>query len=89
MAVSKEKKAELIKKFGGKEQNTGSIEAQIAILTEDINILTPHFEKNKKDKHSQRGFLAKIQKRKNLLTYLKKSDFNKYTKLISELGLRK
>ncbi len=89
MAVSKERKAELIKKYGGNKKNTGSIEAQIAILTEDINILTPHFTENKKDNHSRRGFLAKIQKRKNLIAYLKKQDFNKYTSLIADLGLRK
>ncbi|NQZ29180.1 MAG: 30S ribosomal protein S15 [Mycoplasmatales bacterium] len=89
MAVSKAKKEELIIKFGGNAKNTGSIEAQIAILTEDINILTPHFKANKKDKHSQRGFLAKIQKRKDLLKYLKAQDFNKYQALIKELGLRK
>ncbi len=89
MAVSKERKNELIVKFGGNAKNTGSIEAQIAILTEDINILTPHFKANHKDNHSRRGFLAKIQKRKDLLKYLKAQDFNKYQALIKELGLRK
>ncbi len=89
MAVTKQRKAVLIKKYGGAAKNTGSIEAQIAILTEDINLLTPHFAKNKKDNHSRRGFLAKIQKRKNLLAYLKKQDFDKYAKLIKALGLRK
>ncbi|MCP4336303.1 MAG: 30S ribosomal protein S15 [Mycoplasma sp.] len=89
MAVSKEVKKKLIKKYGSNDKDTGAIEVQVAILTEDINLLTPHFKENKKDNHSRRGFLAKIQKRKNLLAYLKKINFERYSKLIKSLGLRK
>ena len=87
--ISKEKKAEIVKKFGGSEKNTGSIEVQIAILTEDIETLKPHFADNKKDNHSKRGFIAKINKRKSLLSYLKSESFDRYQALIKALGLRK
>jgi small subunit ribosomal protein S15 len=87
--VTKEKKYELIKKYGKNEKDTGSVEAQIAILTEDIALLTVHFKEHKKDKHSQRGFMAKINKRKKLLAYLKDNNLEAYLALIKELNLRK
>lgn len=87
--ITKEQKQELVKKFGGSEKNTGDTSVQIAILTYEINELTKHFETNKKDLHSKRGFIAKIEKRKKLISYLKSEDFNKYQELIKELGLRK
>ena len=89
MAISKERKSELFKEFGKSEKNTGSIEAQIAILTEDIKLLTEHMKEHKKDVHSRRGLIAKVNKRKSLLQYLIKNDIVKYREIIKELGLRK
>lgn len=87
--VSKERKAQLIKEFGGDIKNSGSIEVQIAILTEDIEKLKPHFEKNPKDLHSKRGFIAKIEQRKKYLSYLKEHNYDSYQSLIKKLGIRK
>ncbi len=87
--ISKEEKAKLAKQFGGSEKNTGDTSVQIAILTAEIESLKSHFETNKKDKHSMRGFLAKIELRKKLLTFLKGEDFKKYQETIKALGLRK
>ncbi|MBU4691288.1 30S ribosomal protein S15 [Mycoplasma zalophi] len=87
--ITKEKKLELIKKFGKNEKDSGSIEVQIAILTEDIESLKNHFQTNKKDLHSMRGFMAKVNHRKSLLAYLKSNDQNAYLKLIQELKIRK
>ena len=89
MALTKEKKAELVKKFGANEQDTGSIEVQIAILTEEINTLTEHFKEHKKDHHSKRGLLRKVGQRRSLLNYLIKNDVTRYSKIVKELGLRK
>ena len=89
MAVSKERKAELVKEFGKDVKNTGSTEVQIAILTDEINNLTEHLKENKHDYHSKRGLLMKVGKRRNLLNYLKKTDINRYRELIKSLGLRK
>lgn len=87
--VSKERKAELIKEFGGSDKNSGSIEVQIAILTEDIENLKPHFTKNPKDLHSKRGFIAKIEQRKKYLEYLKEKNYDSYAALIKKLNIRK
>lgn len=87
--VSKERKFELIKEFGGNEKNSGQIEVQIAILTEDIEKLKPHFLKNPKDLHSKRGFIAKIEKRKKYLAYLKENNYESYVALIKKLNIRK
>ena len=89
MALNKEKKAELVKKFGKNETDTGSIEVQIAILTEEINSLTEHFKEHKNDHHSKRGLLKKVGQRKSLLNYLIKHDVTRYRKIVKELGLRK
>ena len=89
MALTKETKEALVKKFARDEKDTGSAEVQIAILTEEINALTKHLEEHKHDHHSRRGLLIKVGKRKNLLAYLAKKDVNSYRKVIKELGLRK
>ena len=89
MALTKERKAELVKKFGANEQDTGSIEVQIAILTEEINTLTEHFKVHKKDHHSKRGLLRKVGQRRSLLNYLIENDVTRYRKIVKELGLRK
>ncbi len=89
MALSKEKKAELVKKFGANESDTGSIEVQIAILTEEINSLTEHFKEHKQDNHSKRGLLRQVGQRKSLLNYLVKNDVTRYRKIVKDLGLRK
>lgn len=87
--LSKERKKELIVKYGGSEKNTGQVEVQIAILTERINELAKHFEEHKKDKHSKLGLLKMVGKRRRLLNYLAKKDINRYRKLIEELNIRK
>ena len=89
MALKAEKKAEIIKKYGLNDKDTGSAEVQIALLTEEINILTDHLKSNIHDFHSKRGLLKKVGKRRKLLEYLKKEDINRYRDLIKKLGLRK
>ena len=89
MAVTKETKAELVKKFGENEKDTGSTKVQIAILTEEINDLTEHLKVHKHDYHSKRGLLMKVGKRRSLLDYLKKTDVVSYRELIKELNIRK
>ena len=77
MALSNEKKQEIIKKYARDAKDTGSTEVQVAILTEEINNLTEHLKEHKHDYHSKRGLLKKVGKRKNLLNYLKSNDVNK------------
>ncbi len=89
MALTKEKKAEIVKKFGKDENDTGAIEVQIAILTEEINSLIEHFNEHKHDYHSKRGLLQKVGKRRSLLNYLIKNDVTRYRAIVKELGLRK
>lgn len=89
MALSKEDKLKLIKEFGKNEKDSGSAEVQIAILTERIRYLTEHLKINKKDVHSRMGLLKLVGKRRKLLDYLIKKDFNRYKELIGKLGLRK
>ena len=89
MALTKEKKAELVKKFGKDANDTGSIEVQIAILTEEINTLTEHFKEHPGDHHSKRGLLRKVGQRRSLLNYLLKEDVTRYRKVIRDLNLRK
>lgn len=89
MALSNEKKQEIIKKYARDAKDTGSTEVQVAILTEEINNLTEHLKGHKHDYHSKRGLLKKVGKRKNLLNYLKNNDVNKYRETIEKLGLRK
>ena len=87
--ISKEKKTELIEKYGRKAGDTGSPEVQIAILTERIRELTEHLKVHQKDNHSRRGLLKLVGKRRGLLEYLKKNDIEGYRALIAKLGLRK
>ena len=89
MAVSKERKAELVKEFGKDVKNTGSTEVQIAILTDEINNLTEHLKENKHDYHSKRGLLMKVGKRRSLLDYLKRTNVVIYREVIKKLNLRK
>ena len=83
------KKAEIIKEYQLKEDDTGSSEVQIAILTYRINDLNEHLKIHKKDHHSRRGLLKMVGQRRNLLNYLKQSDLERYRSLIARLGLRK
>ena len=89
MALSKEKKAEIVKNFGTSANDTGSCEVQIAILTEEIKTLTEHLKEHKHDFHSRRGLLKKVGQRRSLLNYLLKNDVKKYREVVSSLGLRK
>jgi len=89
MALTKEVKETVVKKYARKTNDTGSAEVQIALLTEEINALTKHFEEHDKDYHSRRGLLKKVGQRKSLLSYLLKEDVTRYRSLIKNLGLRK
>lgn len=89
MTLFHEKKRELIEKFRIHENDTGSPEVQIALLSERIRYLTEHFKVHKKDHHSRRGLLKMVGKRRRLLNYLKASNMDRYRKVIEQLGLRK
>ena len=89
MPLTKEVKLELVEKYGKRPDNTGSAEAQIAMLTERINQLTKHFHTNPKDFHSRRGLLKMVGRRRRLLDYLKANDISLYRSLIQELGIRR
>ena len=89
MALVKDEKAQIIKKFGLSDLDTGSPEVQIALLTVRIQRLTDHFTKHAKDNHSRRGFIKLVKSRQRMLAYLKKEDEARYSKLIEQLGLRK
>ena len=89
MALNNDSKAEIIKKFKQSSNDCGSSSVQIALLTENINKLSDHFNKNKKDNHSRQGLLKMIMKRRSLMKYLKRKDISTYEKVIKELGLRK
>lgn len=85
----KEEKQAIINQFKRHEGDTGSPEVQIAILTSRINTLTEHLKANKNDHHSRRGLLQMVGKRRNLLSYLIKTDIERYRAIIAELGIRK
>ncbi len=89
MPLTKEKKAELIGKYGRVDGDTGSAEVQIALLTERINELTEHLRTHVKDHHSRRGLLMLVGKRRRLLRYLESSELDRYRELVAELGLRR
>ena len=89
MALTKEQKNKIIKKYARNEKDTGSSEVQIAILTEEIKALTEHLKNNKQDKHSKRGLLIKVGKRRSLLNYLLKNDVKTYREVVKSLDLRK
>jgi len=84
-----EKKADIFTNFGAKATNTGSIEGQIALLTERISQISKHLQENKKDFSTHRGLMQMVGKRKRLLNYLSKHNLQEYRKLIEKLGLRK
>ncbi|MBP5858710.1 30S ribosomal protein S15 [Marivibrio halodurans] len=89
MSITKERTAELVKQFGGGDGNTGSPEAQIAILTERITNLTEHLKVNKQDNHSRRGLLMMVGKRRRLLDYVRRRNEERYKTLIGQLGIRR
>lgn len=89
MALTQERKQELIEEHRTHATDTGSPEVQIAILTENINNLTNHFRSHKKDHHSRRGLLKMVGQRRKLLVYLKNKDVSRYSALIAKLGLRR
>ena len=88
MPISKEEKQEIVKKFGNNDQDTGSEEVQIAILTHRIRELTDHVKVHKKDNHTRRGLVQLVSKRKRLLKYLVRKNVDSYVNLIKELGIR-
>ena len=89
MTISKERKLELTKEFGGSEANTGSAPVQIALLTERITELTDHLRTHKKDNHSRRGLLAMVAQRAKLLKYVNKRSVEEYRELTAKLGIRR
>ena len=89
MAFSTEQTGDIVKRFRLSELDTGSSEVQIALLTYKIRYLTEHFKKHDKDHHGRRGLLTMVNRRKRLLVYLKDTDFDRYQKIIGELGIRK
>jgi len=89
MPLTKEKKSSVVKSFGGSEINTGSIEGQIALLTERISQISNHLQDNKKDFSTHRGLMQLVGKRKRLLNYLQKHNLTGYRQLIEKLGIRK
>ncbi|SEQ68832.1 small subunit ribosomal protein S15 [Solimonas aquatica] len=89
MTLTVERKGDVVKKFARATNDTGSPEVQVALLTERINALGPHFEQHKKDNHSRRGLLKMVNQRRQMLDYLKQKDEARYNKLIAELGLRR
>lgn len=89
MALSKETKDQIIKKYARKARDTGSAEVQVAILTEEIKELTEHLKEHKHDYHSRKGLLKKVGQRRSMLQYLYKKDVTRYRDLIKSLGLRK
>jgi small subunit ribosomal protein S15 len=89
MALTKERKQEIVTRFGQSDKDSGRPEVQVAILTETINGLSGHFEKFAKDHHSRRGLLKMVGKRRRLLAYLQKTDISRYRQIVKELDLRK
>lgn len=89
MSITTDRKQELIKEYATKEGDTGSPEVQVAILSERISNLTEHFKSHVKDNHSRRGLLKLVSQRRRLLDYLKSRDTQRYSALISRLGLRR
>ena len=87
--MTKERKQEVINTYKRDENDTGSPEVQIALLTERINELTEHLKVHKKYNHSRRGLLKMVGKRRNLLNYLSRKDVNRYREIVDKLGLRK
>lgn len=89
MALEKQQKEEVIKKFAVHAKDTGSPEIQIALLSTRINSLTEHFKVHKKDQHSRRGLLMMVSQRRKLLNYLQREDLTRYQTIIQKIGIRK
>ncbi len=89
MALTKDVKATIVSKFARNPKDTGSAEVQIAILTEEINVLTEHLKTHSHDFHSRRGLLKKVGQRRSMLNYLMNEDVARYRALVTKLGLRK
>ena len=89
MSVTKEKVEELTKEFGKKENDTGSTETQIAVLTERIKNITSHLKNNKKDHSGRRGLVILVSKRSKLLNYLRRTNVNSYKSILEQLNIRK
>jgi small subunit ribosomal protein S15 len=89
MTLTTDQKREVVKQFGKSEEDTGSPEVQIALLTRRINHLTEHLREHKHDHHSRRGLLMLVGQRRRLLNYLGRKDLDRYRSLIQELGLRR
>jgi small subunit ribosomal protein S15 len=89
MSLSSENKSSIVADYARDEEDTGSPEVQVALLSARISELTEHFGEHKKDHHSRQGLLKMVNKRRKLLDYLKKKDQNRYRELISRLGLRR
>ena len=89
MPLTKEKKAGIFTQFGGKEANTGSIEGQIAMITERMAQISAHLQTNKKDFSTHRGLMHLVGRRRRLLNYLQKHNLQGYRDLIEKLGIRK
>ena len=89
MALNVERKAEIVREYQRAEGDTGSPEAQVALLTANIEELRGHFESHKQDHHSRRGLIRMVNQRRNLLDYLKRKDQARYAELIKRLGLRR
>ena len=86
--MTKERKSEILKSYARADKDTGSVEVQVALLTERINELTEHLKVHKKDNHSRRGLLIMVGKRKRLLAYIKSQNLDEYRELIKKLGIR-
>ena len=89
MTLTTEKKKEVIEKYKTSNDDTGSANVHVALLSEKIDSLSNHFKTHKKDNHSRRGLLMMVNKRRKLLDYLKSKNFSTYKQIISDLGLRK
>jgi small subunit ribosomal protein S15 len=89
MSIAKEKKASIVADNARGKSDTGSPEVQVALLTARINDLNTHFQAHAKDHHSRRGLIMMVNRRRSLLSYLRKTDVNRYRELIAKLGLRK
>jgi len=89
VSITTEEKRKLINRFHRNETDTGSEEVQVAVLTTRIKNLTEHFKTHKKDNHSRRGLLSMVSRRRKLLKYLKRKDFNSYSRVLKDLKLRK
>jgi small subunit ribosomal protein S15 len=89
MTLTKERKQELVERFGAGDTDTGKTEVQVALLTERINALTEHLRTHRKDHHSRRGLLMLVGRRRRFLNYLQRTDLERYRALIRDLGLRR